>query len=300
MGNGLGISIIGAGVFGGYHAGKIAAHPKAHLSGIYDPDIARAQLLAQKHDAQAFSSLETLLAQSEAVIIASPASTHADMALRALKASKHVLIEKPLATDMMSAKSILETAKQKNLHVQVGHQERFVLQAIGLDRVSERPTHIEAKRFAPYGPRCTDVSVTLDLMVHDIDMVLWLMGTPTQIAGRSQIIHGPHADTAQAKLSFAQGTAQLSANRVEAASTRTLHLTYPSGDVFIDFNARTLTHSTPFDLNPDFGQDARTQDALGVADAAFIDAIITGTNVPITGEDGLAALKVALAVDGKT
>jgi len=238
----LKIAVIGAGVFGGYHANKCAAHPRVDFIGVYDPDIERAKTQALKHGVQAFDDFQAMLSQTGAVVIASPADTHGEMALAALESGKHCLIEKPVAATLKDAARIVELAKENSLTVQVGHQERFVAKAIGLDKLSERPSKIVSRRMSKYSERGTDTLI---------------------------------------------------ASRLEDDFSRTMDITYPSGTVSIDFNAKTLTHDTPFELNEKFGDDPVAKDSLGAASNAFIEAVLDGKAVPITAEDGYNALKLA-------
>ena len=295
----LPIGVVGAGVFGGYHAGKCSAHPRLDFIGLFDPDPARARDLATKHGVTAFERFEDMLSNVEAVIIAAPASQHGDMSLTALQANCHVLIEKPIADDVAKAESIVALGQARNRVVQVGHQERFVLKAIGLDKVRERPTRITGHRRSPYSPRGTDVSVTLDLMTHDLDLVLWLMDDdPLEISGHSAVIRSKTPDAAYAILNFHGASARLEASRVEEVSSRQMQITYPSGVVDIDFNSKSLRHNTPFDLNANFGLDPMASDSLGAATNAFAEAVLDGKPVEITGGNGLRALRAALHVDG--
>ncbi len=295
----LRVGVVGAGVFGGYHAGKCAAHPRIDFTGLYDPDSARLIAAAETYGVAGFSNYSDLLAVVDAVIIAAPASEHGDMALTALGAGRHILIEKPIADTVIVAQKIVDQAAAQNLIVQVGHQERFVLKAIGLDRISETPLRILGHRNSPYSERGTDVSVTLDLMTHDLDLVLWLMGRdPVSIDGQSRCVRSSAPDMAFANLEFDGGSARLEASRISNASSRMMTITYPSGTVSIDFNAKTLTHDTPFALNADFGDDPMAQDSLGAATNAFVEAVLDGKPVPITGGNGLRALQAALQVDG--
>ncbi|MEP3892238.1 MAG: Gfo/Idh/MocA family oxidoreductase [Hellea sp.] len=297
----LKIAVIGAGVFGGYHASKCAAHSQTEFVGIYDPDIERAKVHAQKHGVQAFDNFQAMLAQTEAVIVASPADTHGAMALTALEFGKHCLIEKPVASTLNEAAKIVELSKEKGLVVQVGHQERFVAKAIGLDKLSENPTQIISRRMSKYSERGTDVSVALDLMTHDLDLVVMLMGgMPDKVRGETRTERSNFPDFSRGELTFATGTATLTASRLEDEFSRTMNISYPSGDVHVDFNAKTLTHNTPFDLNADFGEDPTAKDSLGAASQAFIEAVLDGTDVPVTAQDGYNALKLALIIDGET
>lgn len=291
------IGLIGAGVFAGYHANKLAGHSRVNFSGVYDPDAVRAAALADKHTVQPLP-LESLLTASDAVVIACPASFHGSTALQALKAGCHALIEKPLATTLSEANEIATLASTKDLIVQVGHQERMVLRAIGLGEISETPLAIEAVRNSPYSPRGTDTSVTFDLMTHDIDLCTVLMGgAPDFIGGESARVRSRTPDMAYVQLGYGNAQARLSASRVADVSERWMKITYPSGDVGIDFNAKTLTNSAGFDLNADFAEDAIAKDSLGAATDVFVRAILDRTPVLVSADDGAIAVRVAAVID---
>ena len=301
----LKIGVVGAGVFGGYHANKCANHPRVDYVGTFDRNHKQAKAVALPKGGQAFRDYERLLSACDAVVIATPASEHGEQALRALKAGCHTLIEKPIATTRAAAQRCLDVAARNNLVVQVGHQERFVAKAIGMDRLAETPMRIEARRQSAYSPRGTDVSVTLDLMTHDLDMALWLMGEDVQsVRGYSMQVRSDMPDAALAHIVFPNGTARLSASRVEEANERVMVLTYPSGIVTIDFNAKTLTQSAGilaagFDLDMNFGDNSLARDSLGAATDSFVSAVLDGTPIEITGGHGLRALNAALKVDGE-
>jgi len=293
----LKIGLIGAGVFAGYHANKLAGHPRVSFVGVHDPDADRASALAQKHTVQSLT-LERLLKASEAVIIACPASFHGSLALQALQAGCHVLIEKPLATTLDEANEIATLASAKNLTVQVGHQERMVLRAIGLDEISETPLTIEAVRNSPYSLRGTDTSVTFELMTHDIDLCTALMGrAPDVVIGQSGRVRSRTPDMAYAQLRYGNSKARLSASRVAEVSERWMKITYPSGEVRIDFNTKTLTNMAGFDLNGDFAEDEIAKDSLGAASDVFVRASLDGTPVMVSAADGAIAVQIAAVID---
>ena len=293
------IGLIGAGVFGGYHANKLAAHPRIDFIGLYDHDAARAKEVAAKHSVRVFAGLRALYAKVDALVIACPARYHGDIAINALKAGKHCLIEKPIAPTLAQAETIHEFATDTSLVVQIGHQERFVAKAIGLDTIPERPLSLNAQRLGPPSGRGGDVSVTLDLMTHDLDLVLMLMGhMPDSVRGQTRAVDTPFSDETLAHLTFGSAQVTLKASRLAPAFTRTMDIKYPSGDVHIDFNAKTMRHSTPFDLNENFADDPIAQDSLGAATNSFVQAILDGMPVMITAQDGYNALKLALQIDG--
>lgn len=296
----LKMGVVGAGVFGGYHAGKCAIHPRINFVGIYDPDQLRGNELADKHGVTAYKDYDRLLNDVEAVVIATPAQFHGSMAIKAFKAGCHALIEKPIAAIAQEAEEIIRHSTDKHLIVQVGHQERFVIKAIGLDRVNESPIQIIGHRHNTYSPRGTDVSVSLDLMTHDIDLAVWLMGEPPiAVSGEAIKVRSAHPDASLVNLIFSKGrTARLEASRVEDTGSREMFIRYPSGDVRIDFNAKTVSHSTPFDLDENFGNNQIAKDSLGAATNSFVEAVLDGKPISVSASAGLIALKTALRVDG--
>lgn len=295
----LKIGVVGAGVFGRFHAQKCAAHPQVDLVGIYDHTPDRNIAIAKQHNIEPCSSFESLLGRVEAVIIASPAKSHGALAIKTLDQGKHCFIEKPIASSLSEAAKILDLSRARGTVVQVGHQERFVIEAIGLKDISEGPVKITGYRMSKYSPRGTDVSVTLDLMVHDLDLLSLLTGeSPSKILGHSIPVKSGHPDASLGFLEFPSGCkARLHASRAEDENRRSMEIVYPSGTVSIDFNAKTLTHNTPFDLNPDFAQNPIAQDSLGAGTNAFVQAILNGTQVPVSAEDGYRALEQALIID---
>lgn len=297
----LKIGVIGAGVFGSYHAGKCAAHPRHDFIGIFDPDHVRVRAVAQKHGTRAFDNCNALLSGVDAVIIACPAEHHGPIGVAALRAGRHVLVEKPIAASLDLATTMVRLAKDNDLILQVGHQERFVARAIGLDSVPERPLSISATRFGPMSQRGTDVSVTLDLMTHDLDMAMWLMGGKlTSIEGESMRVYSDTPDAARARLVFdGKRAVTLEASRCEPQSERIMEITYPSGTVRIDFVKKTFEDSTGFGLNRDFADHPLAKDSLGAATNAFTNSILDGAPLAVPGQAGWDALELALKIDGR-
>lgn len=294
----LNVAILGAGVFGRYHAMKALAHKSVTSICLYDPDISKAQKVANELNIKVQSSLEDALIGCDAAVIAAPAPFHGELALKALALGNHCLIEKPLAHDIQAARKICQQANDKKLIVHVGHQERYVLQAIALDTIVSRPKLIEIHRENPFNPRGTDVSATLDLTVHDLDMVMWLMDAePLGVLATGSCVETDFIDRSRAELIYENSKAVIHTSRVASTGCRTMRLTYPEGWVEIDFNARTLTHNSPFMLNDKFADDPRAQDALGASDHDFYDAVLSGTPSAIPPEEGLRALDWALEID---
>ena len=296
----LRVGIAGAGIFGGYHASKMVAHPMVDFVGIYDPlHPERAVDLANRYGAKAVSSRDELINVADALVIASPASAHGRQGVDALKNNLHVLVEKPLATDMETAREMVALAEQKQLVLQVGHQERFVSRAIGLFDVPEQPVRIMAKRVCAYSERGTDVSVTLDLMIHDLELVTAITRQmPVHTYAKTKIGPSGGIDEAMVRFVYEGGLeVELLASRMAEASARTMDVQYPSGIVRVDFLTRSLIHDTPFALNTDFSGHPDAADSLGASDNAFIEAVLHGTSTPVSGVDGAKALSLALEVD---
>lgn len=291
--------VVGAGAFGRIHARKYAEDARVQFVGVFDPDDERAEQLADTHGAEAFSTLDALLGASDIITIASPPSLHAGAALPALKAGKHVLIEKPLATDARDGAALVRIAAEKKLVLACGHQERLVFEAMGLFGAPEEPLFIESVREGPWTGRSADVSVTLDLTVHDLDLALRLLGRPpARVNANAKAAHGRAADWIEAKLDFGGAEAVFTSSRIAENRRRFMRAVYPSGEVKIDFLARTFENSTRFPLNPAFAETRIGADPLGANVAAFIDAVLgVGPRPVVTGEEALAVLELALEVD---
>ncbi len=291
--------VVGAGAFGRIHARKYAEDARVQFVGVFDPDDERAGQLADTHGAKAFNTLDALLAEADIITVASPPSLHAGAALPALKAGKHVLIEKPLATDAKAGAELVRVAAEKKLVLACGHQERLVFEAMGLFDTPEKPTLIESVREGPWTGRSADVSVTLDLTVHDLDLALKILGQKAdRVEAKARAEHGKAADEIEARISFGATQTVFTSSRIAPDRKRTMRAVYPSGEVKIDFLARTFENTTSFPLNAAFAETRIGSDPLGANVAAFIDAVLgVGARPVVTGEEALAVLELALAVD---
>lgn len=291
--------VLGAGAFGRIHARKYAEDSRVHFVGVFDPDDERAGQLADTHGAESFASLDALLAEIDVLTIASPPSFHAANARPALLAGKHVLVEKPLATDAALGAELVAIAAANKCVLACGHQERLVFDAMGLFSAPERPTRIESVREGPWTGRSADVSVTLDLMVHDLDLALKLMGrNADRVAATARAEHGKAADQIVATLGFGDAEAVFTSSRIATDRKRTMRAVYPSGEIRIDFLARTFENTTNFPLNAAFAETRIGADPLGANVSIFIDSVLGVAPRPVVnGEEALAVLKLALDVD---
>ena len=298
MNQDLKIAIIGAGVFGSYYAEKCFLNPNAVLVGLFDSNFPKAEFLAKKYNARAYSSLDEMLSDVNAVIIASPAISHGNLAVKCLKLNKHCLIEKPIASNLVQAKEILSLSDRKPIIVQIGHQERIILNTIGIDNLPEKPHRIFSQRLTAPSERGRDVSVSLDLMIHDLDLILMLMQEEPEYVIRKKVIGVQdtfHHSTAEIK--FKNAVATLTADRTSNVNKRSMELVYPSGVIKIDFHNKRITHNTPFKLNENFYKSEDVKDSLKTATNSFIESILFGNKVTVSPKDGYNALKLALKID---
>lgn len=303
--SGLRVGLIGAGHFGRFHALKLAAASRASLSGIYDAAPERAQTVAWEAGSQPLG-LEELLAASNAVIIAAPAEFHFEHAMRALNAGKHVLVEKPIAATLEQATQLIELAAARNLVLQVGHLERFSAAHGAVAVRMGKPLYIEAVRVAPFKPRGTDVSVILDLMIHDLDLILALIDAPIDhVDAVGASVASAHEDIANARIRFANGAvATITASRISLKTERKMRIFSASGYLTVDFAARKLTligRDIGMKLPgfEEFGVEQagwEDHDALAAEHEAFFAAVLDGAPVAVDGAAGKRALAAAIAV----
>jgi predicted dehydrogenase len=302
----LRVGVVGTGHFGRFHALKLSACPRASLVGLHDHNRRRAMQVGAETSA-AVLELPALIEAVEAVVIAVPAATHAPIAEAALKAGRHVFVEKPIATTLEEADRLAMLADSRGLVLQVGHLERFSAGQAAIRARAGTPLYVEASRIGPYKPRGTDVSVVLDLMIHDLDLVLELMASPLE---RVDAVGAPVAsalpDLVNARLRFASGAvATLTASRVAPRIERRMRIFGPEGAVTVDFAGRRLSvlargRGEPASYVPGFGTEEASweeRDALEAEQAAFIAAVLDGAPVAVDGGAGRRALEAALRVE---
>jgi predicted dehydrogenase len=308
----LRVGIAGAGHFGRYHALKVAAGARTALSGIYDRHLERAKTVGWEAGAQAMA-FEALLEASDAVIVAAPAEAHYDLAAQALRAGKHVLVEKPIAATLTQADELGALASERGLVLQVGHLERFSAAYQAMAGRIGAPLYIEATRIAPFKPRGTDVSVILDLMIHDLDLVLALVDSEIEsVDAVGAPVSSPHEDIANARLRFCNGAvATITASRISPRTERRMRIFAQNSYMAADFSARKLTViARAADGALGLGQVAvpgvagfaisevswEDHDSLAAEQAAFAASVLDGAPVLVDAAVGRRALAAALAV----
>ena len=293
--------VVGAGVFGGYHANKYASLADVALKGVLDADPVRGAALADKLGVKAFTDPDAFYEGLDVVTIAAPASAHAAIARQALERGVHAYVEKPLALTVIDAKALVDLAATKGLVLAAGHQERAIFRAMGLLDAPERPLRIEAVRRSSYYPgRGTDVSCGLDMMIHDYDLALALNpSNPVSVKASGRIGHGPKLDEIFSETVFDDGMVlTVDGSRLDEGRKRTMKLVYPSGTVELDFMAKTFANGAAFDLDSDYAETADGQDPLGASVQGFLAAVRGHAPRPlVTGAEALRALDLALKVE---
>jgi predicted dehydrogenase len=292
--------VIGAGVFGGYHAAKYAEFAGVRLAAVTDTHPDRAQNLAERFGAHAFNGLPEFFEAVDVVSVASPAVAHAAQALAALRAGKHVYVEKPIATSLEDADAIIAAARERHLVAACGFLERAAFKVIGLFDIPRAPLRLEAKRLGPPGRRNLDVSVVLDLMIHDLDLAICLSrAEPLTVEATARPARDDQLDEVEAEVDFADGfTAHFAASRIAEERARTVKLVYPSGEIDVDFLGHTFENTTSYELDAGFDETPAGHDRLGASLAAFVAAVAGEAPRPLAdANDGARALDLALAVE---
>ncbi|HUO92648.1 MAG TPA: Gfo/Idh/MocA family oxidoreductase [Rhizomicrobium sp.] len=285
--------VVGFGAFGRHHATKYAALPGVALAGIADPSVdARKDALA-KHGVPVSADWRELIGKVDLVSICSPAVTHGALVRAFLNAGIHVLVEKPIATDLHEADGLIALAEINNCVLTVGHQERFVFQRTGLLDF-DAPKKVECWRTGPWTGRGADVSVVLDLMIHDLDLVHRLIpGAIGDVSARGLMSHSRHPDDVSATVAFENGAeANLRASRVSSDRQRGMRAIYDDGTIEIDFMTREVKNSTRHALQP-----LVLNDPLGESVGAFVNAVRLGSPALVRPEEARQALETALLID---
>jgi predicted dehydrogenase len=301
----LRIGVAGVGHFGRYHALKVAASPHAALAGVFDTDTERARTIGAEAGAPALD-FPALLAASDALVIAAPAEAHHALTAEALRAGRHVLVEKPIAATLAEADELGALAAQRGLVLQVGHLERFSAAFAAMEGRLSAPLYIEATRIAPFKQRGTDVSVILDLMIHDLDLILSLVASEIDsVDAVGAAVASEHADLANARIRFSSGAvATITASRVALRTERRMRVFAQDGYLAVDFANRRLTviargRGTSLPDVPGFGiEEASWQehDSLAAEHAAFVASVCDGAPVRVDAAAGRRALAAALLV----
>jgi predicted dehydrogenase len=299
-------AVVGVGYLGRFHAQKYASLPGSTLVGVADPSQTARDKVAAELEVRAYADYRELLGAVDAVSIVTPTPSHYEAAKAFLQAGAHVLVEKPMTVTIEEAESLVSLARNARRVLQVGHLERFNAAVQAVQPVLHVPRFIESARLAPFKQRGTDVNVVLDLMIHDIDLILSIVRSPVvSVDAIGTSVFSGEIDIANARLRFANGcVANATASRVSLKTERKVRLFQDDAYVSIDLQQKILTvirkgEGVSADGTPQVAIEENNfeqGDALKDEISAFLHAASTGGTAQVTGEDGLLALRTALSI----
>jgi predicted dehydrogenase len=305
------------GHLGSLHAKMLSNIQNADLVGVYDADRVRAEKIAGDYHTKIFTNIDDLLNNVKAVCVATPTTAHYEIARKAIDKRIHLFIEKPITHTTEEAEILVKTASDNNVKIQVGHIERFNPALLALETYKLNPMFIESHRLAQFNPRGTDVAVVLDLMIHDIDIILSLVQSPVvKIEANGVAVVSNQIDIANARLQFENGcVANVTASRISQKKMRKMRLFQRDAYISIDFSDGTAEVFRLVDENEKvenlammLGQinagtknrnivfekpEIKEVNALMYELQLFVDAVQNDVQPVVTGKDGLQALKVA-------
>ncbi len=316
----LKIGIAGVGRLGRFHAGKFLADPRCELAGVYDINEERCREAALDFGVKAFRGYDELIRECDAVDIAATTSAHHQLAKAALLAGKPVFVEKPLCAELAQAEELVAIAEKQGLKLQVGHIERFNPVILEAEKYIRDPMFIESTRISSFQPRGTDVSVVLDLMIHDIDLILDFVQSPlTAVHANGSKVLTPSLDIANARLEFANGAvANVTSSRVALKQERRIRFFQRDAYVHLDLIAKQggVIHRSGRseellqqmmnggeDVRPEelieahhFDLSENASDALALELGSWVEAILEDKQPLVDGQAGLRALNAAARI----
>ena len=311
------VGVIGTGHLGKLHTKMFKSIDNCELVGIYDSNPDQAESVGKEFSVPAINSLDELLKQIDAASISATTTSHYELAKKCFENGIHVFIEKPITASIKEAEELLEISEKKKLNLQVGHIERFNPALVAMEKYIDEPRFIQTDRLAQFNPRGTDVAVVLDLMIHDIDIILSLVKSDViDVQANGVAVVSDHLDIANARLQFENGAvANVTASRISQKKMRKMRIFQRDSYIALDFVTgvaeayRLLPPDT--EINPNlisFGEigvgekrkklvyeqpEQKELNALQHELQLFVNSIINGTKPVVSGIDGLRALKVA-------
>jgi len=320
----LKIGVLGAGHLGKIHIKCLKEIPMFDFKGFFDPDPEISKKVAEEYNIKNYETIDDLIDDVDVVDIVTPTISHFECASKAMKKFKHVFIEKPLVTTTEEAKELIEIANEANVKVQVGHVERFNPAFLASYQYINQPLFIETHRLAQFNPRGTDVPVILDLMIHDIDIILSIVKSNVKRISASGVsVVSDTPDIANARLEFDNGcVANLTASRISMKNMRKTRIFQRDAYISIDFldkdceiirlnNATKEAEENPFSMIIDLGKDkgkkqifferpeTKPVNAIKTELETFYQAISSNTLPPVTIMDGFNALDLAYKIIAK-
>ena len=291
--------VIGVGYLGQHHARIYSELEGAVLAGVFESDADRAKEISERHQCPVFSTIEELAETCDAISVVVPTDKHYEVAVPLLKAGCHLLIEKPICETVEHATEILAEANGANALVQVGHIEHFNPVMSYLEEVVTNPKYITAERLAPYQPRGTEVGVVLDLMIHDIGVVLQLVGSePVDVRSVGVSVLSKTEDIANARIEFANGcVANLNVSRVSSKKVREIRLFQSTGYLSLDF-MNQAGHHVAVGLEGLSKNEVPIEkgEPLKLELASFVESVKNRKDPKVGGELGKTALDLAIQI----
>jgi predicted dehydrogenase len=303
------VGVVGVGHLGQHHARNYSELDGCRLVGVVDVDHKTATRIASNLRTQAFFDYRMLIGQVDAVSIVVPTVAHYEVARAFLDAGVHVMVEKPITSTVKEARELIDLARERKVILQVGHIERFNVAIIKLQEVLTEPKFIESHRLGPYDARVRDVGVVLDLMIHDIDIILHLVRSPVvSIDAVGVPILSAREDIANARIKFENGcTANLTVSRVTPTRMRKIRIFQPSTYVSVDYQNQSMEVYQREEISgADTGEPAaqirrrrlriKKQEPLKLELSHFLQCVREGVSPAVTGEQGSNALEVAIRI----
>ncbi|HEX9252536.1 MAG TPA: Gfo/Idh/MocA family oxidoreductase [Ignavibacteriaceae bacterium] len=313
----LSVGVIGVGHLGKLHSKMFSQIDNCEFVGVFDSNPEQAKLVADEFGVKQFDSIDELLSKVKAVSIAATTSAHYDLAKKCFEKNIHVFVEKPITATIEQGEELVKIAKQKNLKFQVGHIERFNPGLLSLETYISDPMFIQSDRLAQFNPRGTDVAVVLDLMIHDIDIILsFIKSDVKQVDASGVAVVSNHIDIANARIQFENGAvANVTASRISQKKMRKMRIFQKDHYISLDFvtGVSEVYRIQPVDEaalpnSISFGEigvgdkrkrliyeqpESKDINALNYELQLFVDSVLYDKKIVVSGEDGLRALKVA-------
>lgn len=298
------VGVIGVGYLGKFHAEKYAQSQNAELVGIVDTDAETRDRIAQDLQAESCDDVTGLFGRVDAVSIVVPTIHHHRLAKQCLEQGIHVLLEKPITESLEQADELIELAARNDVILQVGHIERFNPAVTAVKALLKSPRYLSAARSAPFTMRCTDVNVILDLMIHDLDIVMHLAGSdPAEVSAAGASVITRQIDTATARIVFKNGcVADVAASRISEEKKRILRVFDGNSLYTSDYQTQKATRAQGSDgsvcelIPADISSERK--DTLQEEIRAFLQSITNKTRPPVNGADGRKALALAQLITG--
>jgi len=293
------VVVVGVGHLGSRHARIYSELPGVELVGVLDSNRERTKEIAEQYHCLPFTKLEDIPSSVEAISVVVPTDRHYEVAAELMERGYHLLIEKPITDNVSHARELLRLAEKSNLLLQVGHVERFNPGILEIEKIVKAPRFIECHRNAPFQPRGTEVGVVLDLMIHDLDIILYLVSSPvSSLEAAGATILSQHEDIANARIKFKSGCiANITTSRVSPARMRKIRIFQDDAYISLDYMAQTaqIYRKEAGRIFADELEIPRGE-PLKLELESFMEAVRLGGKPQVPAEDSLAALEVAVAV----